>query len=400
MGEKVQGLQPGILKWARETSGFSIPEVAEKMKRDPAELSRWEAGDGAPTYPQLEFLAYKVYKRPLAVFFFPTPPEETSTEAEFRTLPSSELEALAPDTLYHLRMAKAFRQSLIELHHNKNPVSQPIFRSLSASLKSPALKLADSVRSHLGISLNDQVGFSSPEVALKAWRAAVEDAGVHVFKNSIRQKRVSGFSLHHEEFPIIYINDSTTKNRQIFTLFHELVHLLLGFNGMTIVSDLEFGGSSSFQVKVEVFCNKVAGEILLPTSIFRRESEGFDGDIAELAECLSGRYNVSREVVLRKALEEGLVTREEYREFSAAWNAATTRGRSGSGGNYYATKMTYLSEKYLGTILQQHYQGKLDADQVADYLGVKPDIVPKLESGFLKTVGSPSYTFSTQAPFL
>jgi len=40
-------------------------------------IEGWEAGASAPTYPQLEALAYKVYKHPLALFFFPEPPEDS-----------------------------------------------------------------------------------------------------------------------------------------------------------------------------------------------------------------------------------------------------------------------------------------------------------------------------------
>ncbi len=89
MAEQVTGIQTSVLQWARESQGFSIDEVANRMKRDPAEITAWESGESAPTYVQLETLAYKIYKRPLAVFFLPQPPSEPDPEREFRTLPNS-----------------------------------------------------------------------------------------------------------------------------------------------------------------------------------------------------------------------------------------------------------------------------------------------------------------------
>ena len=40
-----------------------------------------------------------------------------------------------------------------------------------------------------------------------------------------------GFCLQDDEFPIIYLNNSAAKSRQIFSLFHELAHLLLRTSG-------------------------------------------------------------------------------------------------------------------------------------------------------------------------
>ncbi|CAN5781353.1 hypothetical protein BH20ACI3_BH20ACI3_16560 [soil metagenome] len=69
MPEKITGIQTSVLRWARESQGYSVEEVSSRLKRNPAEIAAWEAGEASPTYVQLETLAYKVYKRPLTVFF-------------------------------------------------------------------------------------------------------------------------------------------------------------------------------------------------------------------------------------------------------------------------------------------------------------------------------------------
>ena len=75
MAENITGMNPAIIKWARERSGYSRAEAAAVVKKDVAILTDWESGGSAPTYVQLEKLADK-YKRPVAIFFFPDPPEE------------------------------------------------------------------------------------------------------------------------------------------------------------------------------------------------------------------------------------------------------------------------------------------------------------------------------------
>ncbi len=74
--------------------------------------------------------------------------------------------------------------------------------------------------------------------ALKLWRRAIEAHGVFVFKDSFKQGAISGFCLRHDEFPIILINNSTTKTRQTFSLLHELF-LLFNRSGISRLTMLE-----------------------------------------------------------------------------------------------------------------------------------------------------------------
>ena len=64
MAEYMKGINPAIIKWARERSGYSLQDIAKFFKKDIATISNWESGSSAPTYAQLEKLADK-YKRPL-----------------------------------------------------------------------------------------------------------------------------------------------------------------------------------------------------------------------------------------------------------------------------------------------------------------------------------------------
>ena len=75
MAEYINGINPDILKWARERSGYTVRAIATALKKDVSIINDWESGERALTYVQLETLADK-YKRPIAIFFFPEVPEE------------------------------------------------------------------------------------------------------------------------------------------------------------------------------------------------------------------------------------------------------------------------------------------------------------------------------------
>ena len=71
-------ITPEVIKWARESCGYSVEEAASKIERSADEIAAWEEGDLKPTIPQAR-KASEVYKRPLAVFFLPEPPEDFQT---------------------------------------------------------------------------------------------------------------------------------------------------------------------------------------------------------------------------------------------------------------------------------------------------------------------------------
>src|SRR5216683_7436575 len=77
---------PRILQWARESLDLTVEEVAAKLRRSPDTIRRWESGKEAPSVTALERMA-TLYKRPLAVFYLPEPPEDPPAPQDFRRLP-------------------------------------------------------------------------------------------------------------------------------------------------------------------------------------------------------------------------------------------------------------------------------------------------------------------------
>jgi len=382
MPSPVAGIQPTVLRWARESQGYSVEDVALHLKRDSAEIIAWESGETAPTYAQLEILAYSLYKRPLAVFFLPAPPTEPSLKHEFRTLPDIELDQLAADTRYQLRVAHAFQLSLKELNDGVNPSARKIFRDIAVATTADVRKVALRVREYIGIPLATQSSWTSDENALKAWRNAVEDIGVFVFKHAFKQKAVSGFCLADSEFPIIYLNNSTSKTRQIFSLFHELAHLLLRINAISKFDQSYIDQLPQKEKRIERFCNALAAEFLVPSDDFLTQIGSVKRIDEESIQNLARRYWVSREAVLRRFLDRRMIEQTYYDAKTKQWMAES--GDGGSGGNYYATQATYLGENYLRLVFGKHYQGKLSIEQVADYLGVRTKSVAGLEALMLQ----------------
>jgi Zn-dependent peptidase ImmA (M78 family)/transcriptional regulator with XRE-family HTH domain len=376
-------LNPDTLKWARESINMPIEEVALRMKKDTAVIEEWEDGASTPTYIQLETLAYDVYKRPIAVFFFPKPPAEATPKKSFRTLPESELEQLPPQFLRLFKRAQAMQANLEELNDGVNPAEKKIFRDLSFSPSSNVSVMVRTVREYLGIGIDRQIHWKDTEKALKEWRKSLEVNGIFVFKDAFRLDEISGFCLYHEEFPIIYLNNSMPWTRQVFTLFHELIHLILRTGGIDKENDTFIRQIHGDNRKIEILCNRFVGEFLVPAKDLARQLKSIqieDKVVVDLAD----RYKVSREVILRRCLDRGLIDQKYYEDKRLEGIGKAQRKRAGAtGGNYYFNQATYLGDSYLGLAFRKYYQNRFPIQQLAEYLNVKVNHIPDLEAVFL-----------------
>jgi Zn-dependent peptidase ImmA (M78 family)/transcriptional regulator with XRE-family HTH domain len=384
MSNRVVGLNPRVLLWAREQAGMSLEEVGQKMARTPASIAAWEEGSDAPTYVQLEKLAYQVYKRPLGLFFFPEPPSEEDLSHSFRTVPDFELEDLRPDTRFKIREARSFQLSLHDLTDGVNPSPRKIFRDIRVN-SHPSQQIAAEARRYLSISFQTQAEtWRSSRDALRGWRSALESSGVFVFKDAFEQADVSGFCLYDQEFPIILVNNSTPPTRQIFTICHELAHILSATTGMTKLNDRYIETLTGEAHRIEIFCNRLAADLLVPQADLRRlvaRQQVTDDLVADVASV----FKVSREVVLRRLLDEGRVTKSYYEAKSAQWTseAIQARAQQTAGGDYYKTQAAYLGDAYLRLAFQRYYRGSLSIEELADHLNVRPTSIPGLEQQLL-----------------
>ena len=384
--EPVAGVQPSVIRWARESMGLSVEDVAHKLKRPLEEVMAWEsAGGSSPTYAQLESLAYKVFKRPLAIFFLPAPPDEIVPAREFRTLPDADLQALHADTYVQVRKAHAYQITLKEVFEGKNPSVRQISREAPLDMQRSIEAQALAVRKALGISLEDQLGWKSDELALKRWREAVEALGIFVFKAPFKQKDISGFCLLDADFPLIYLNNSTTKTRQIFSLLHELAHLLLNVSGISKFEVSYMSRLAAPERRIEQFCNKVAAEILIPSADFGQEIAGFPSNAESVQDhlyaTLASRYGVSREAILRRLLDLDRVSQAFYEQKAKFW---ASQKKAVSGGDWYASQNTYLSDRFAREVIGRHYRNQISVEQASEFLGIKAKNFAGLEQRILQ----------------
>lgn len=367
-------ITPEVVTWARKRLGYSLDALAVKRK-DFNKVAEWESGNSRPTYRQLEKLAKELWL-PVAVFFFPEPPETPKIEETFRTLGSEQFGEIPPSIRKLLYKARAFQVGLSELSDARNPAHNHIIRDLKLDVVEELSIAARRVRDYIGVTLENQFNWNDDDEALKTWRSALFNVGVTVFKDAFKTDDYSGFSLYDYEFPIIYVNNSNAKARQIFTLFHELAHLLFHTSGVDNDSAFRYVLPKEYS-RIEMRCNAFAGAFLVPDDAFDRILRQGAEPESE-AQRLSRKFCVSREVILRRIRDRQLISQQEYRETIAAWRHEA-RPKSTSGGNYYRTQIAYLGEEYIELAFRRLEENHIDEEELADYLAVAPKSLDKLE---------------------
>jgi Zn-dependent peptidase ImmA (M78 family) len=220
--------------------------------------------------------------------------------------------------------------------------------------------------------MDDQWASTYPtwEKALHALREKVEEVGILVVIDSIGKNfqrksnfdesydfelEVRGFVLVDKYAPLIFINNRDGKAAQMFTLAHELAHLWVGKSAAFDLRNLQPAES-----EVEKACNRIAAEFLLPREQFLQYwREVGNKDFQAIAR----QFKVSEIVVARRALDLGLISRDEFFKFynSECERLAEKRKQTNArgGGDFYATQKLRLGQRFAEAVVLAAKEGYL-----------------------------------------
>lgn len=357
---------PAVIRWARLSAGIHLEEAARSANVAPTVLANWEQADATPTARQLEGLADK-YKRPVAVLLREEPPQEPPLPVDFRRLPHGRTAGLSPESRLALRRARRMQRIYRQLAQQRKTQR----RVLPAALREDAEASAEFARGALGVEIEAQLQWRSPDAAVRHWRAALEAIGVLVFRFSIPVDELRGFSLAGAP-PVIAISNQDPHPAQSFTLFHEWCHQLLEESSLCKPNEL----ARALRGDDEVFCNAFAGAFLVPMRTLMSHDavarlRAHDAGPAEVAPAVARAFSVSRFVVLRRLLTARLVSQEQYGEVVAAWLAQpSTARRSRFGPEPAVRAVSELGHTFVGAVLSARQRGSIGESEVADYLSL------------------------------
>ncbi len=325
-------VNPPLLAWAREQSGYAPEPVAKRLSIKPERLLAWERGDLKPTVRQAEKLA-RFYQRPFGVFFLPQPPTMPPLSAEYRRLPGVEPGVESPELRLALRVMSQRREIALELLEELGGVITEF--NTAAHLTENANEVGRRLRDKLGVTIQEQLAWKEDWEAWRRWREAVESAGVLVFQfPKVPLSQVRGVSLLRSPLPAIGVNSKeSAPGSRIFTLLHELAHVALTLGNEEKPALTETRNAEDWS-KVERFAEEAASAAIIPENalmeFLNRMSVVRDAWDVELVRKLAGKFRVTPLAMATRLRVASAMTWNGYGRWKSAWAAylATLSPRS------------------------------------------------------------------------
>jgi Zn-dependent peptidase ImmA (M78 family) len=161
--------------------------------------------------------------------------------------------------------------------------------------------------------------------------------------------------------PLIFINAKDSIGGRLFSLCHELAHIWFGENN--IFND-QYDSKDSYKDKLELKCNAVAAEILVPEEHFLRKwQEDSTKKASEKIKALAKYFRVSETVIARRALDLGKITKQEYSTIYKMaidnFNKMIDSKKERSGGDYYNTAKTRIDPRFFSVVNRSVLNGTL-----------------------------------------
>ncbi len=324
-----------MIAWAISRAGHDLHEFLNNSPK----IKDWIENRKKPTIKQLESFSQKVHI-PFGYLFLQNPPEEKLPIPFFRTSGSIKRVSL---NVYDTILLMQGRQEWL-----KNYLKDSGFEKLSFvgeyNINSDVEDVVQGIRTRLKLEEGWASNIPTWEKALDALTEKVEEAGIILNFNSVVENNTSrpidveecrGFVLVDENSPFMFVNAADSKAAQMFTIAHELAHIWIGES-----AGFDFRQLQPANDPVELFCDKVAAEFLVPQAIFEeawKQAPNFKK--------IARQFKVSPIVAARRALDLGKIGRNYFFDFYNDYieELRLKKPMKSTGGDFYATVKKRIS---------------------------------------------------------
>jgi Zn-dependent peptidase ImmA (M78 family) len=367
---------PAVVSWAVDQSGFTVDEIAHATDTTSAAVTAWIRGTEMPSIGQARKLAKKL-RRPLAMLMWSSPPPDDTPNVAFRAPIAEEMRDLNPVERRFIRQSARLQRILGTL---RCEIRDDLPKLPDVAATQDADDAAARVRQSLNVSIADQLGWSSEFAAFRAWRESFEQRGILVFTLPLGEESCRGMTLADPAVPIIVVNTHWNARARIFTLFHELGHVLTGTTSACAAS----WKHSARGEPTERWCEAFAAAALMPwiaieQHLARHRIHGTVNDLAVVSS-IARTFKVSLQAATLRLIEGKRANWSLWDQIPRDSN--TKSGGGGAPEEPRTTAVIRIGELGRSTIdlLVRGMQADLiDRSQVASYLRVGDDALTEIE---------------------
>lgn len=381
-----------MLKWAREETPFRTPEEVELHLSGVSakKLLAWENGADLPSVTEAKKLAH-LYKVPLACFYLSEPPQKKVRKyTDRRTINGT----VYGDTSYELwceiERITSNRDKLLEYVGVEEIEGYPLPTFTGDTSIS---NVARTLRSFLGITTPFKYKSAYNNNAFNYFRNIFEHKGILVSQISgVSISEMRGLSISYDTYPIIAINNRDFERSKVFSLFHELAHLVRRSSSLCLI---DFDERNDEEEKI---CDSIAAAVLLPKAefveisnrVFSKHKEWSSLCLQEIGD----KFGTSTVVVLRRLHELTLISKAEYlavyKQLNDEFEANRERIENSRKGKnipvyFYVRYLNQQGYLFPRAIMSAHANGKLTYGEMCRTLNVKSKHIGDIERAVMFT---------------
>ena len=354
-----------IYKWAINESQRDYHDISKAFKN----IDDWINQHKKPTFRQLQDLS-KFLGVPFGYMFLKRAPEKNVIQADYRTLSNKK-----PN------MSKNLIDTITDMSAKQNWVSE--YRKTNGwnmiigdSYENLHTKeFAKKAKSFLTL---DEKWFEQQKntaEAFKYLRNMFEENGILVMQNGIvklnTNRKLSldefrGFFLYDEYAPLIFLNSNDSYAGKIFTLIHELIHLLLKKDDIFENIDLHATDDD------ERYINQITAEFLMPEALILEYWNTNKQNIEQIEE-ISSLFKVSRHALSIRLYELKLINRklkEEIEEITEN-DIRNFKSQKGGGGNFWTSYKSRFSHNFIEAVVNGTESGDISYTRAFNLLNIK-----------------------------
>lgn len=379
-------ITPEVIKWARESAKMTYEEAAKKVSVSVEKLQQWEEGAAQPTIRQAETLA-NAYKRSFALFFLPSVPADFQPLQDFRRAASP----LQTASIFIIREIQQKQAWLRETFEEGGEKPLPFVGRFSVSSK--PTDVANDILVTLGIN----PAYYSSQNPIKEWITKSEERGIFISRTSFIHSRLrlnsdelQGFTIADEYAPFVFINSDDWAAPQLFTLVHEIAHIWIAQSGVSNHVDPESKVKDKSH-PVEVFCNEVAANALMPDALMQEISRNAFASSKAVFNAAK-KLGVSSFALLVRARNMQIISFQEYQAFKQEADAefeaykakeeerkAKQKEKEG-GPNPYLLRINKNSRLFTQIVIDGFRGGTIAPTQASSLLNTQVNKISKLEA--------------------
>lgn len=369
-------VEPGILKWLRQSSGWSIEDAGRRIRATASTMQDLESGKKLPTLRQLGDLS-SAYRYPLASFFLSAPKEQKPLPKDYRLLPNRK-DRFDKKTIWAIRRSRRLQGIGMELSQNINRKME--CRLASVGLDDDPADVAARYRKLFDLSFETQKNLPSAYKLFNRLRSALEGMNLLVFQFPMPIEDARGFALVDEDPPVVVVSSKDRMEARLFTLMHEFGHVLLGETAIDVPD-----ASRVTRNNVERWCNAFASSFLLPDGVAQEMFEDKRHKLTETEtlNALSRKCKVSKAVLLRKMLDLGHIRKSQFRDVLER-HAQKNRDGATSATKPIITpdkrRISEVGSKFISLVADNFDKSLITYADVLSYLSIKSGRAEKVLS--------------------